>query len=180
MRTLLLVFRSPSPALHAPPARPTAHCACPIVSSLQGRIALRVSLPPFFVYRCASITSERGTENRAWATKSVSRLRNIGVCLVNEEQGMSSSAPCKCLQNCFFSQSDRSTLLDCCLRYDQRRCRETRAYKESPQVRFSSFYYVHKKKLPNVPRVMLHELCLNILHRKTYNFFRVYFRRLFR
>lgn len=80
---------------------------------------------------------ERGTENRAWATKSVSRLRNIGACLVNEEQGMSSPAPCKCLQNCFFFQSDRSTLLDCCLRYDQRRCRETRAYKESPQVRFS-------------------------------------------
>lgn len=72
VRTLLLVSRSPPSALHAPPAQPTSHCACPIVSSLQGRIALRVSLftppaafPPFFVYRCASITSERGTENHA-------------------------------------------------------------------------------------------------------------------
>lgn len=40
------VFRSPSPALRAPLARLTSHCACPIVSSLQGRIALRAF--PFF------------------------------------------------------------------------------------------------------------------------------------
>ena len=65
-------FAARRPPFTHPFIRPTSHCACPIVSSLQGRIALHVSLFPlcgvsplfFFVYRCASITSERGVESR--------------------------------------------------------------------------------------------------------------------